>query len=184
MDWKKWESPQALMRAARAAIAGDCRSQKKKRQTRYARDSGPMYYLGQQIVRQMQMAGRDAKISECFRSPARQAELYNKGRTSPGPIVTNAPPGSSPHQFYLAVDIIHPDHGWNVDPEYWETLAACVRVVSEKFGVPLDHGHHWRFTDSAHIELEDWRSLADQIGRRTPTPDQLESWFRRFLPDV
>lgn len=178
----RWESPQALMKAARAQNATPAEVQNGKRQTRYARDTGPMYFLGQQIVRQMQMAGRDAKISECFRSFEKQANYYAKGRTQPGNVITRARPGDSAHQYFLAVDIIHPSLGWDVPSDYWDTLASCVRIVAEKYNVELNHGHDWRWTDSAHIEIQDWRVYRDRIGLRRPTYDELQQWFAEVLP--
>ncbi|NHM20311.1 M15 family metallopeptidase [Tritonibacter mobilis] len=163
-----------------------------RRQSRYRYVDGPMYYLGQQIVKAMEDAGYPAKILYCYRSPEKQRELYSKGRTSAGPKVTNARPWDSAHQYYEAVDIIHPSLGWNVTEEYWETLAACVRIVSEKFSVGLNHGHRWKFRDSAHIELRDWRSVRERHRRnvldqgepRPPNADELWYRFYEVLPDI
>jgi len=166
--------------------------QEPKRQSRYTYVDGPMYYLGQQIVKAMQDAGYPAKILYCYRSAWKQNELYVKGRTAPGPKVTNAAPWQSAHQYYEAVDIIHPSRGWDVSERYWEALASCVRIVSEKFGVELNHGHYWKFRDSAHIELRDWRLVRDRHKRnvhdqgdlRPPNRDELWWRFYEVLPDV
>jgi hypothetical protein len=53
-------------------------------------------------------AGLPVKVQEGFRSNARQAYLYEQGRTRPGDIVTNAPTSlTSWHGYGLAVDVIH-----------------------------------------------------------------------------
>jgi Mannosyl-glycoprotein endo-beta-N-acetylglucosaminidase/D-alanyl-D-alanine carboxypeptidase len=44
-------------------------------------------------------------VTEGYRSPERQNELYAQGRTKPGKIVTNARAGQSRHQSARAVDI-------------------------------------------------------------------------------
>lgn len=46
-------------------------------------------------------------IGECFRSVKEQEDLYAKGRSAPGKIVTNArgKSFSSQHQWGIAVDI-------------------------------------------------------------------------------
>jgi LAS superfamily LD-carboxypeptidase LdcB len=44
-------------------------------------------------------------VTEGYRSPERQNELYAQGRTKPGPIVTNAKAGQSRHQSARAVDV-------------------------------------------------------------------------------
>ena len=185
-------NPKALMEAAHDYHFPREAGQVNRRQTAYTYTDGPMMYLGQQIVKQMQDAGYPAKILYCHRSAEIQAGLYAQGRTAPGPKVTNARPWQSAHQYYEAVDIIHPSKGWNVSEGYWETLAACVRNVAEKFNVDLNHGHHWRFRDSAHIELSNWRSVkrahlsrVDGEGqRRPPNADELWARFEEVLPDV
>jgi peptidoglycan L-alanyl-D-glutamate endopeptidase CwlK len=45
-------------------------------------------------------------VYETLRSEERQAELYAKGRTAPGKIVTNAKPWYSWHQFGQAIDAV------------------------------------------------------------------------------
>lgn len=142
-----------------------------ERLTRYDYSQGPMYYLGQQIVRAMEDSGYPAFIWCCYRSPAKQSEYLDKGTSKAGPW-------QSPHQFYEAVDILHPELYWQAPPDYWEQLAACVRIVAEKFGVELDHGHYWSWVDSAHVELEDWREFRERI--RARWRDDLDEWnFQR-----
>lgn len=177
--WIKWDSPQALMEAAMMSREGHESQQAEKTQTRYTYTEGPMLYIGQQIVRAMQDAGYPAKIAEYYRTPERQAELLAKR-----PPVTKAGPWQSAHQYYCAVDIIHPSKGWDVSEAYWETLATCVRNVSLKLGVALDHGHHWRFRDSAHVQLEDWKDFKALVGESTPTPEDLQDLWEVVLPEV
>lgn len=186
--WAFWTSPQALLEAARSQHLVE-RYQPDKSLTRYTYTEGPMFFLGQQIVKAMQDAGYPATIYQCFRSPDEQYRLYSQGRTTDGPKVTNALPFQSAHQLYEAVDIIHPERGWNVSPEYWETLAACVAAISERFAVDLEHGHHWKFTDSAHIELADWRNWRIALKARygeSRVPNARERWerFGQVLPRV
>ncbi|WP_281954276.1 M15 family metallopeptidase [Pseudophaeobacter arcticus] len=187
-----FRTPQELLRAAINSVFRHEKAQVPKRQTRYDYTQGPMYYLGQQIVKHMQDAGYPAKILYCHRSADKQRELYSKGRTTPGRIVTKAGPWESAHQYYEAVDIIHPSKGWEVSEKYWDTLATVVRIVSDKYGVQLNHGHNWRFRDSAHIETPDWRRVRDRHrqtiafeGEERP-PNGQELWNRFFevLPDV
>lgn len=177
--WIKWESPQALMEAARQTREGHESQQAEKTQTRFTYTEGPMLYIGQQIVKAMQDAGYPAKIVEYYRTPVRQAELLAKK-----PPVTKAGPFESAHQYMCAVDIVHPAKGWDVSEAYWDTLASCVRNVALKLGVGLDHGHHWRFRDSAHVQLEDWRDFKAVVGVAKPTPEDLEDLWEVLLPEV
>lgn len=206
-------TPQSLVRAAQRARYPREKMQEPKRQTAYCYTDGPMYYLGQQIVKAMQDAGYPAKILYCYRSPEHQARLYAKGRTVAGKIVTKAKPWQSAHNYMEAVDIIHPSKAWDVTEDYWEALASCVRIVAHKYDVSLEHGHYWRFRDSAHIELTDWRKQRDRLTerhyrefaewqadqreqvrhglpmladyvRRPPDPAELWQRFYEVLPDV
>lgn len=49
--------------------------------------------------------GATAEVLSGLRSYAQQAALYAQGRTKPGNIVTKAPPGSSWHNYGLAIDL-------------------------------------------------------------------------------
>lgn len=168
-------------RAASSISNGHERGQAVRRQSRFSYSQGPMMFIGQQIVKAMQDAGYPAKILYCYRSPEHQQKLYDQGRKTKGDIVTRAKPFQSAHQYYLAVDIIHPTLGWSVSEDYWDALASCVRIVSERFNFPLEHGHTWSFRDSAHIEYKHWRTLADV--NVVPSNQTLWSWFEELLPD-
>jgi len=52
-------------------------------------------WLGDPVLR---LAGRPI-ITECYRSPERQEELYRQGRSKPGPIVTYKRGGESKHNL-------------------------------------------------------------------------------------
>lgn len=200
-DWLKglvhFTTPQEIVQAAREERAPREKGQEHKVQRRYTYDAGPMLFLGQQIVRAMQDAGYPARIHCHYRSPTKQAELKEAGRSRAGPW-------ESPHQFYEAVDIIHASKGWEVSSDFWDTLAGCARIVSQKYGVELELGHDWGW-DSAHIEIKDWRKFRDQIrhrwmsdylewrdrGREEPRPEpspitSQELWerFEAVLPAV
>ncbi|WP_306114198.1 MULTISPECIES: M15 family metallopeptidase [unclassified Roseovarius] len=74
------------------------------------------------------------RIFEAYRSPHRQRLLYNKGRESSGPIVTNGRPWQSLHNFGLAVDLVRFEDGrWNWmdsspgEREQWARLHELMR---------------------------------------------------------
>jgi len=63
--------------------------------------------------------GHSIAIFESFRSPVRQQRLFDQGRATNGPIVTNSKPWQSWHQYGLAVDIAKFENGkwsWDFDP--------------------------------------------------------------------
>jgi GH24 family phage-related lysozyme (muramidase) len=68
--------------------------------------------------------GYEVKVTEGYRSPERQNELYAQGRTAPGPRVTNARAGQSHHQSKRAFDVMITKNGKEVDKrEVWAQLA-------------------------------------------------------------
>lgn len=185
-----------LMRKIREFRYPREKMQDPKMQTRFDYSQGPMYYLGQQIVSEMQKAGYPSKIVYGYRSPELQNKLYAQGRTAPGAIVTRAKAYQSPHNFHAAVDICHRQNGWKVAQAYWDALNACVKIVERRHCVKLRHGHDWdgdgvpvpqdpdeKFWDAAHIELMDWRDLKEQIGLITMDSNDLWYLFERYLPD-
>ena len=142
------------LKKARAFNAQE-RRQAEKRQTRYTYTDGPMKFLLQQIVRQMQSSGRDAKIFEFYRHPDKQVEYLQKGTSKAGPF-------ESAHQFFEAGDLIDPKLFWNVSDDYWEAISDAVEIVEEKFSVKLVHGWRDWGWDGPHIELPDWRDVREQ----------------------
>ena len=156
------------------SLNGEERSQTTKRTTRYDYTAGPMKYLGQQIVKTMEDSGRPCFIW-CHHRPAEQQQReFDDGDSK-------ARPWSSPHQYLCAVDLLHPVLYWNASPDYWRSLNAAVKVVEEKFNVPLTHGFEWGW-DSAHVELDDWEALAACIKPETPTRIQLCEQFEYLMP--
>lgn len=85
------------------------------------------------------------------RTFAQQQAIYDRGRTAPGSIVTNARPGDSFHQYRLAVDVV-PDAyrhmpDWNPLGPYWKTIGT----IGESLG--LTWGGRWKLPDAPHFEL-------------------------------
>lgn len=135
-----------------------------------------MLWLGQQMVRMMQDCGWDAKIFECHRPPEKQREYLQAG-------TSNAKEWMSPHQYHLAVDIIHRVKAWDVPDRFWEDLAACARVLSEKHKIPLELGFDWGW-DKAHIEYADFRLYRTTYFGRDLSQAELDQMFRDLLPHV
>lgn len=74
------------------------------------------------------------RIAQGLRTFPEQDDLYAQGRTKPGKIVTNAPAGSSYHNYGLAVDIVLIINGkeasWDIAKDYnGDGLADWMQVV-------------------------------------------------------
>lgn len=83
----------------------------------------------QQLLREQY--GVDTTIGSGGRSMQEQARLYAQGRTTPGPIVTHAPPGSSYHNFGAAVDL---------RPAGGATEAQLERALRDVFSTQASRG--------------------------------------------
>ena len=99
-------------------------------------------------------------VQQGLRTVAQQNALYAQGRTEPGAIVTNAPGGSSAHNFGLAVDLYPVINGaidWGVPPgpaavQAWNDLWNAVRSQGD-----LVTGQDFTgLADPGHVEFKDW----------------------------
>lgn len=102
-------------------------------------------------------AGHKIRLTQGRRTIAEQNALYAKGRTAPGGKVTNAPGGSSPHNFGMAIDFAFIDaNGKLVWPENgpWGEVAKYGKALG------LEWGGDWRkFKDRPHLEMPGWKQL-------------------------
>ena len=103
------------------------------------------------IVADLASRGIVVEVVQGLRTYKEQDELYAKGRTKPGPIVTQARGGQSNHNFGLAVDLCpftndKPD--WNAPMSVWAAIGAS----AEAHG--LEWGGSWKkFLDKPHVQL-------------------------------
>jgi hypothetical protein len=100
-------------------------------------------------------------IDQGLRTFSESDKLYAQGRTIPGEIVTNAPAGSSFHNYGLAVDfhlIINGKDVWDEKNPNWITVVNIFK----------SHGFTWggdftgKFKDYPHLENRfgyNWRDL-------------------------
>jgi peptidoglycan L-alanyl-D-glutamate endopeptidase CwlK len=105
-----------------------------------------------------EVAGLDVLIYCTRRSNAEQAELYAQGRTVPGKRVTNAKPGSSAHNFGLALDGVPLFHG----KPMWSTAGAGADLWRQYGELALSAGCEWagnwtRFREFPHVQMPNWR---------------------------
>lgn len=71
--------------------------------------------------------------------------------------------GESPHNFGMAVDLIHGTKAWNIARKDWSVFYAIGSEASSKSGVQVDWGGHFRsLYDPAHWQLKNWRSVLER----------------------
>jgi len=108
------------------------------------------------------------RITSALRSFAIQEELYSQGRTKKGKIITNAKPGSSFHNYGLAVDLVRMD-GANAD---WSFDLSKLLPYADKYGI--DWGGNWKkFKDYPHFEKtlgNTWKSLLSKYNAKKFIP--------------
>lgn len=97
------------------------------------------------------------RIVQGLRTIDEQNALYAKGRTTPGPKVTNAKGGSSFHNYGLAVDfcllIDGKEISWNMTKDYDQDKKADwseVVEVFKKYG--WEWGGNWKTKDNPHFQ--------------------------------
>ncbi len=123
-------------------------------------------------------------ISECLRTTAEQDDLYAKGRTKPGPKVTNAPgySYSSMHQwgvafdFYLKMDI--DGDGLISDDAYNNAKRTFNKVGELGKSIGLEWGGDWTsIKDLPHFQLPNWGSTATKLKAKYGTPEKfIATW--------
>src|SRR5208337_72827 len=92
------------------------------------------------------------RVTQGLRSWNDQQKLYAQGRTTPGKIVTNAPPGYSWHNYSLACDVApfdsdgQPD--WNASHPAWQRIIGLGESLGMVSGSTFVH-----CPDNPHLQL-------------------------------
>ena len=87
-----------------------------------------------------------------FRSDVDQSSLFVRG-------VSKARAGESPHNYGLAVDIVHGTKAWDLTRKQWDLVGHVGKEVARQLGLEVEWGGDWRFYDPAHWELANWRDI-------------------------
>jgi peptidoglycan LD-endopeptidase CwlK len=103
--------------------------------------------------------GMKLRITSGLRDFAEQAKLYAQGRTDPGNIVTNAKPGSSFHNYGLAIDVVEIKDGKGLwENPNWSKIGA----LGKSFGFAW--GGDWTsLKDLPHFEYPPGKSASQLL---------------------
>lgn len=113
-------------------------------------------------------SGIDLLITSTYRDHESQDMLYARGRTAPGPRVTNAAGGQSYHNYRVAFDVVPLRLGkpvWSTKGEdllLWQHIGRLGELVG------LEWAGRWtgRMREMAHFQFTGNLTLADfQAGR-------------------
>ncbi|MFC7439730.1 M15 family metallopeptidase [Laceyella putida] len=120
----------------------------------------------EQLIKNCKERGIAIKITEGFRSFEKQDQLYAKGRTVPGEIVTYAEGGESYHNYGLAVDFALFDAkrkrlSWDMERDGNKNgVSDWEEVAQEAKKLGFDWGGDWsRFKDYPHLEMTFGQSI-------------------------
>lgn len=98
------------------------------------------------------------------RGEEEQNDLYAKGRTKPGPKVTNARYGYSNHNFGIALDFgVFEGRKYldSLDPNRAKAVHTAVAALAKQHGI--DWGGWWRsFKDFPHFEIRTYLTSAQK----------------------
>lgn len=110
--------------------------------------------------------GLDVLIYETLRTVQEQDELYAKGRTKRGKIVTNARGGLSYHNYGLAFDCVPLVEG----KAAWNRLDLFARLGQIGKAVGLEWGGDWpRLKDYVHFQWTGGLKVQELLsGKRPP----------------
>ena len=110
----------------------------------------------------MEKHGVKVEVISGLRSWAAQAALFAQGRTKPGRIVTKARPGSSWHNYGLAIDLGLFSNGVyldEVDPKRADRLYQEIGTIASRMGV--EWAGNWKsFTETPHFQVTFGLTLA------------------------
>ena len=120
----------------------------------------------------MEAKGVAVEVISGLRSWSAQAALYAQGRTKPGRIVTKARPGSSWHNYGLAIDLGLFKNGVYLD-EKNEALAdklyAEIGAIAASMGI--EWAGNWKsFQETPHFQItfgktiSEMRELMEEVG--------------------
>jgi len=96
----------------------------------------------------MRYYGAPVRITATDRSSEEQAELFSSGRTKPGPIITNSPPGRSYHEFGRAFDFTFYGPGYNAPDSWWTFAGEVGKYLGLTWGGDFPH-----LKDRPHFQI-------------------------------
>ncbi len=92
------------------------------------------------VNRAIATTSQDFLVNEGVRTLARQRELYAKGRTTPGPVVTATM--NSRHLSGHAIDLVPYPIDWNDQKKFYKIGRAMLGAAIE-LGIKIRWGYDW-----------------------------------------
>lgn len=132
----------------------------------------------ERIIKYSNEAGIYLIITEGLRSVEEQDKLYAKGRTTPGPTVTDAKGSDyqSQHQWGIAFDIAIANNGHTWDEAYFKKVADIAKEHCKYIG----WGGDWKKpVDRPHFYLDKWGCTTYKLKLKYKTPEVFMKTFKK-----
>ncbi|MGN7360006.1 M15 family metallopeptidase [Paenibacillus sp. SAF-054] len=117
-------------------------------------------YAAEKLIERCYERGVEIRITWGYRTAAQQQAMYDQGRTAPSkakgePIVTNAKPGRSNHNYGLAIDFVLIKGGYDMKADNdHDGIADWIEVVTQAKLLGFAWGGDWKsFKDYPHFEI-------------------------------
>lgn len=110
--------------------------------------------LIQQLAANCRARGADYYAISGERTWEEQAKIWAQGRSTPGPIVTKSPPGTSYHNYAIAADFCFDKDKTRegLQPDWQFESYRILAEEARKLG--LESGFWWtKFPDAPHVQL-------------------------------
>lgn len=104
------------------------------------------------FVKRLAKLGIPMFAHEAVRSMEDQTAAFVRG-------VSKAKAGESPHNFGMAMDIVHGRFAWSLPKKGWDLIGHTGKELSAQRGFGVQWGGDWHFYDPAHWEIIGWRDL-------------------------
>lgn len=170
LDWKKVAGIGAVLAGGAFVIEKLTQPEPRglKQSERYIAKLDPsIQSMARELLQRAANVGIDLVVTQGLRTNAEQQALYDQGRTTEGPIVTNAPPGSSWHNFGLAFDVavLSPEGKatWPNDSALWDRIGQLGKASGLTWG-----GDFASIKDRPHFEYHPGVTLADARQGKKP----------------
>jgi peptidoglycan LD-endopeptidase CwlK len=138
------------------------------------------------FLEHMEAEGIPILITQGLRTWAEQDALFAKGRTTPGPKVTNAKGGYSQHCFGLAVDLCPDDP--NIDGlqlDWDDKHPVWKKMLTEAPFFGLAEGAKWRtFPDNPHFYASELPATTETLRSEYAKGNiaGVWAWFESQIP--
>lgn len=111
--------------------------------------------FAQAFTSELAKRGMPFFVHAYLRTQWEQDAMFERG-------VSKARWGQSPHNFGMAVDIVHFGRYWDLTKREWDVIGLIGKEVARKRAVKVSWGGDWKFYDPAHWELTEWRDIVEQ----------------------